>query len=128
MKIIKTFSKFNDNYISALCINIGSNTYKANLYSNIFYFLERKKEYNYVYNLFGERKVIFYYIIIAIFVSLIYGLVLYNISKDIIDQDEFKNLLLKSLLGCFSECLMLPYFMSHSFMILLGIFRNKRNH
>ena len=127
MKIIKTFSKFNDNYISALCINIGSNTYKANLYSNIFYFLERKKEYNYVYNLFGERKVIFYYIIIAIFVSLIYGLVLYNISKDIIDQDEFKNLLLKSLLGCFSECLMLPYFMSHSFMILLGIFRLQGN-
>ena len=127
MKIIKTFSKFNDNYISALCINIGSNTYKANLYSNIFYFLERKKEYNYVYNLFGERKVIFYYIIIAIFVSLIYGLVLYNISKDIIDQDKFKNLLLKSLLGCFSECLMLPYFMSHSFMILLGIFRLQGN-
>ena len=127
MKIIKTFSKFNDNYISALCINIGSNTYKANLYSNIFYFLERKKEYNYVYNLFGERKVIFYYIIIAIFVSLIYGLVLYNIFKDRIDQDEFKNLISKSLLGCFSECLMLPYFMSHSFMILLGIFRLQGN-
>ena len=29
MKIIKTFSKFNDNYISVLCINIGPNTFKA---------------------------------------------------------------------------------------------------
>ena len=66
MKIVKTFSKINNNYISALCINIGPNTYKANQFSNIFYFLERKKEYNYVYNLFGERKIIFIYIIIAI--------------------------------------------------------------
>ena len=122
-KIIKTFSKFNDNYISALVINIGSNTYKANQYSNIFYFLERKKEYNYVYNLFGERKVIFYYIIIGIFVSVIYGLVLTNNYKEEINQDKFKNLIGKTILGCLSECFMLPYFMSHSFMILLGIFR-----
>ena len=45
MKITKTYSKTNDNYISALCINIGPNTYKANQFSNILYFLERKKEY-----------------------------------------------------------------------------------
>ena len=42
MKILKTFTKLNENYISVLCINIGANTFKANLYSNIFYFLERK--------------------------------------------------------------------------------------
>jgi cation-transporting ATPase 13A3/4/5 len=127
MKIIKTFSKINDNYISVLCINIGPNTYKANQYSNIFYFLERKKEYNYVYNLFGERKVIFYYIIFAFILSLIYGVIIYKISSKDIDQDKLKSLLLRTLLGCFSESLMLPYFLSHSFMILLGIFRLQGN-
>ena len=127
MKIIKTFSKINDNYISVLCINIGPNTYKANQYSNIFYFLERKKEYNYVYNLFGERKVIFYYIIFAFILSLIYGVIIYKISSKDIDQDKLKSLLFRTLLGCFSESLMLPYFLSHSFMILLGIFRLQGN-
>ena len=127
MKIIKTFSKINDNYISVLCINIGPNTYKANQYSNIFYFLERKKEYNYVYNLFGERKVIFYYIIIAICVSIIYLAILSSIFKNEIDQEGFKKLLLKTFLGCFCECLMLPYFLNLSFMILLGIFRLQGN-
>ena len=37
MKIIKTFSKLNDGFISALCINPGPNTYKRNQYSNILY-------------------------------------------------------------------------------------------
>ena len=127
MKIIKTFSKINDNYISALCINTGPNTFKANQYSNIFYFLERKKEYNYVYNLFGERKVIFYYIIISIFISLIYGAILTGILKEETNSETYNDLILETILGCFSECLMLPYFMSHSFMILLGIFRLQGN-
>ena len=72
MKIVKSYSKANNSYISALCINIGSNTYKANQYSNTLYFLERKKKYNDVYNLFGERKKIFFYMgISAIFMGLI---------------------------------------------------------
>ena len=45
MKIIKVLSKINENdYISALCINTGANTYKANLYSNTLYYVEKKKE------------------------------------------------------------------------------------
>ena len=127
MKIIKTFSKINDNYISVLCINIGPNTYKANLYSNIFYFLERKKEYTYVYNLFGERKVIFYYIIIAIIFSLIHGAISIKQLGEDINKDSFNKLITKTVLGCFCECLMQPYFMTHSFMILLGIFRLQGN-
>jgi magnesium-transporting ATPase (P-type) len=127
MKIIKTFSKINDNYISVLCINIGPNTYKANQYSNIFYFLERKKEYNYVYNLFGERKVIFYYILLAIIFTLIYGVVSHKLYNDEIDKEKFKSLLNKIIIGCISECLMQPYFLIHSFMILLGIFRLQGN-
>ena len=72
MKIVKSYSKANNSYISALCINIGSNTYKANQYSNTLYFLERKKKYNDVYNLFGERKKIFFYMGIgAIFMGLL---------------------------------------------------------
>ena len=127
MKIMKTFSKTNDNHISALCINIGPNTYKANLFSNIFYFLERKKEYNYVYNLFGERKVIFLYIIICIFFTIVFAFSMYNVYKDEINTDTLQGLLLRTILACFSEGLMLPYFITHSFMILLGIFRLQRN-
>ena len=127
MKIIKTFSKINNNYISVLCINIGPNTYKANQYSNIFYFLERKKEYNYVYNLFGERKIIFYYIIIAIVISQLYGFIFVNLTSLDNAQEDFKRLVARIMLGGLSECLILPYFLTHSFMILLGIFRLQRN-
>ena len=127
MKITKTYSKTNDNYISALCINIGPNTYKANQFSNILYFLERKKEYNYVYNLFGERKVIFFYMIICLLFTIIFAFSMYTVYKDEINIDTLQHLLLKTILTCFSECLMLPYFIAHSFMILLGIFRLQKN-
>jgi hypothetical protein len=39
MKIIKSFSKTDNGFISALCINIGPNTFKANLYSNTIYLI-----------------------------------------------------------------------------------------
>ena len=127
MKIVKTFSKINNNYISALCINIGPNTYKANQFSNIFYFLERKKEYNYVYNLFGERKIIFIYIIIAIISSQIYGFAFTYLTSVDVSQEYFTRLISRIMLGGLSECLILPYFLTHSFMILLGVFRLQKN-
>ena len=74
MKIIKSISKTNNKCITALCINIGSNTFKANEYSNTLYFLERKKEYNNVYNIFGERKKIFLYIILCILIVIFFGI------------------------------------------------------
>jgi magnesium-transporting ATPase (P-type) len=78
MKIIKTFSKSNNGYISVLSINTGPNTYKANQYSNVLYFLERKKEYREMYTLFGEkRKNIFIYIICIFFLSILLAIIYY---------------------------------------------------
>lgn len=54
MKIIKTYSKLNEGYISVLSINTGPNAFKANQLSNILYLLERKK-YKEMY-LFGEKR------------------------------------------------------------------------
>ena len=64
MKIVKTISKLKEGYISALCINTGPNTFKANQYSNILYLFERKIEYKKMYDIFGEgRKNIIFLII-----------------------------------------------------------------
>ena len=38
MKIVKTYSNLKQEYISALCVNTGPNTFKANMYSNSVYF------------------------------------------------------------------------------------------
>ena len=50
-KIVKTYSKIKEGYISVLCINTGANTYKANLYSNILY-SEMKKNHKNIYSFF----------------------------------------------------------------------------
>ena len=68
MKIIKTHSKLADGYISVLCINTGSNTYKANQYSNILYIFERNNKYKEMYKLLGEnRKLTIVFMIITFF-------------------------------------------------------------
>ena len=98
MKIIKTFSKSNNGYVTVLCINIGANTFKANQYSNTLYFLERKKEYNKVYNLFGERKKIILYIILNILISFIITILHYFLFNGIILNQVFlKNIFLRLL-------------------------------
>ena len=88
MKILKTYSKLNNGFVTALCINTGPNTFKANQYSNTLYFFNRKKQYSYVYNLFGERKKIFLYMIINLFIIIIFSII-YSNSKA--DKKEFKS-------------------------------------
>lgn len=92
MKIVKIFSKFNNGFISVLCINTGPNTFKANQYTNILYKLERKKEYNETYNFFGHRKkYIFIYMILVFFLSFLFGgFYLYKFRLSII-KDNLLN-------------------------------------
>ena len=74
MEIVNSFSRTNNGYISALCINIGANTYKANQYSNILDLSDRKKEYREVYEYFGAgRKTVFISIISVYIASLLLG-------------------------------------------------------
>ena len=67
MRINKTISGLKDGYISVLCINTGSNTYKANQYSNILNLTERREEYKKIYNFFGEERKIICITTISIF-------------------------------------------------------------
>ena len=125
MKIIKSFSKTDNGFISALCINIGPNTYKANLYSNTLYFLERKKEYNNVYNLFGERKKIFLYIIINLFVCLITAVVFFSVflDKKYSESDFFKEYLPKISIALICKSLMAVFFLIQNILIFIALIK-----
>ena len=61
-KIIKTYSKLENNSILLLAINTGSNTYKANQLSNIRYLFKRNKSYNEIYSKFcGKKNTLFFH-------------------------------------------------------------------
>ena len=132
MKIIKMFSKSNNGFISALCINTGSNTFKANLYSNTLYFLERKKEYKNVYNLFGVRKKIFLYIILNIIICSIITIVYYfeflSSWDYYISSDFFKNYISTISVAVICKSLMALYFIIHNILIFIVLLKlNKLN-
>ena len=123
MKIIKTFSKSNKGFISVLCINIGPNTYKANQFSNIVYFLERKKLYKDVYNFFGNRKIIIIIYMISVFVlSILLGIFFFFKFKMIL-YERMKSLLLKILLRNLCKSLMSVFFITNSILSLISIIR-----
>ena len=132
MKIVKTYSNLKQKYISALCVNTGPNTYKANLYSNIIYFFERKDEYKDTYKFFGRARKYFLYVIIAIFIlSIIVGLFyLYLITDNASEILSFKDnnttkLLIKILFRVICKSFMPTYYLINSIIILLGIIKLK---
>jgi len=130
MKIIKTFSKSNEGYISVLCINTGPNTYKANQYSNVLYLLERKKEYREMYELFGEkRKQMLIWIIIIFLVSILLAVIYYIILDpeplDFKDSNT-KNLLFAITIRIFCKSFMPGYFLTNSIILILGVYHLKK--
>ena len=132
MKIIKTYSKLNEGYISALCINTGPNTFKANLYSNILYLLERKKEYKEMYSFFGEnRKSIFIIIIIIFIFSILLGLFYYfTLYVDLIDLGDKRiyTLLYQSILRILCKSFMPSYFLINSIVLILSMHHLTKEH
>ncbi len=125
MKIIKTFSKTNDEgFISVLCINTGPSTYKANQLSNVVYFLERKKHYNDVYNFFGNRKIIIIIYMIACFIfSIIIGSFYFLRFNMQLDESKVGKLVYRILLRNFCKSLMSVFFITNSMLILLSTIR-----
>ena len=130
MKIIKTFSKSNNGYITVLCINTGPNTYKANQYSNVLYLLERKKEYREMYELFGEKRKRILIIVIMIFLlSIILAIVYYSILDP--EPLDFKDAATKKLLWTliirlFCKSFMPGYFLTNSIILILGVHHLKK--
>ena len=133
MKIVKSYSNLKQEYISALCINTGANTYKANLISNAIYFFERKREYREPYKFFGKERLTDIYIIIALFIgSIIIGLIfIFIIMDNVSDILNFKDkntrkLLIIILLRLICKSFMPIYYLIHSIIILLGILSLKK--
>ena len=128
MKIVKTFSKLNEGYISVLCINTGPNTYKANQYSNILYILERKIEYKKMYEILGEgRQSVLIIMLIVFIISALFG-VIYIFSLGV--SLDFKDSKIKHLFYTISirvtlKSFMPVYFITNSIIYFIGLFHLK---
>ena len=91
MKIMNVFSKNNEGFITVLCINTGANTMKANQFSNILYFITKNKGSSFYYNLFNERKRIYFFMAtsflmcagLGYFLNLLFIVMKGKISKNI---------------------------------------------
>ena len=127
MKIIKIFSKIKEQYISALCINTGPNTYKANQYSNILYSTERKKGYKDVYQFIGDdRKVIIIAIFVLFFTSIILGIAYMFALKMPIEMSILKTLIIPCVIRSLFKSIMPGYYITHSMILLMSLFHLKR--
>ena len=128
MEIVNTFSKTNNGLISALCINTGANTFKANQYSNILDLSDRKKEYKEMYEYFGEGRKFIFVAIIAIYIaSLILSYIYLKIFKLKLDFSDSHHFIFSILIRSFCKSMMPMYFISNSIIILLSVFRLKKN-
>ena len=128
MKIIRTFSKLKEKYISVLCLNTGPNTFKANQYSNILYFSERKTVYKDVYNFFGsDRKAIVVGIIISFIISILLGIGYTFLLNMNIEPNILKSLAISCFLREFFKSFMSAYFFTHSIILMKGLHNLKRN-
>ena len=124
MKIMKTISKLKEGFISALCINIGPNTFKANQYSNILFLPERIKDYKESYGFFGGgRKMNFIISICIFFLCIALGAgYTFLLKMKIV---KLKELIVTILIRIFCKSLMPIYYITYNIIILLSIIRLK---
>ena len=126
MKIIKTYSKLNEGFISVLSINTGPNTFKANLYSNILYLLERKKEYKEMYSLFGQKRktnviICSFIFLFSIVLGIFYYFTLY-IDKFQLSKKQMILLFFKSLIRVLCKSFLPSYFLTNSIILILSMY------
>ena len=132
MKIVKTYSNLNQEYISALCINTGPNSYKANLFSNILYVFERRKEYKDSYKVFNSDRKSFSFIqigilVISILVGLFYTFLIMDNSSEIFDfkNKETLELFISIIIRVICKTIMPMFYLLKSFILLLGVINLK---
>ena len=127
MKIIKTYTKRNEGYISALCINIGPNTFKANLFSNILFLHQRKKNFKTIREAAGEKKQIFMLMIFIFIFSLII-LVIYPFLQK---EEKYKQIIKNTkkltilLIIMASKSLVPMYFLTNSILNIRSVIHLK---
>ena len=125
MKIIKTYSKLNEGYISALCINTGARTFKANLYSNILYMFERNKKYKGLYKFCGTgRKSLFISMIIIFFFSILLGIFFFFFTWQLkfdFNDAHFKKNIYITVAKLISKSSMPVYFITNSIIYITSV-------
>ena len=127
MKIIKTYTKINEGYISALCINIGPNTFKANLFSNILFLHQRKKNFKKIREAAGEKKQIF---MLMIFIF-IFSLILLVIYPFLLKEEKYKQIIKNTkkviilLVIMVSKSLVPIYFLTNSILNIRSVINLK---
>ena len=127
MKIVKTFSKIKEGYISVLCLNTGANTYKANFYSNILY-SEMKKNYKNIYSFFGDdRKIIFVVIIILFIGSIFIGFAYTYSLKVTMHLETLKGLIISCFVRSLFKSFMPVYFITHSMVLISNLYYLKQH-
>ena len=120
MKIMNVFSKNNEGFITVLCINTGANTMKANQFSNILYFITKNKGSSFYYNLFNERKRIYFFMATSFFMCAGLG----YFFKSFVHSNErknFKKYLIKYIVGMFCKSLMTYYFLAKNMIIFINV-------
>ena len=118
-KILKSFSKLENNSILLLCINTGANTYKANQLINVLYLLKRNKKYSEIYSKFcGKKKNLCIYSLILFILSSILLIVIE--CKNQVRDINFGNILY-IILVLLSRCYVPCFHIVSSGIIFLGI-------
>ena len=128
-KIIKSFSKLENNSILLLCINSGADTYKANQLINTLYLFKRNKKYSEIYTKFsGKKKTLFFHGLFAFILSSI----AYEIIFFFKSNQQFKNLFNVDNLIIIIRLLTLSYLpsfhvISAGIIVLCTLFLSKEN-
>ena len=119
-KIMKSFSRLENNSILLLCINTGSNSYKANQLENIFNLFKRNKKYKRPYSMIcGKRKKLFLHCVGLIIASISTVLVIFFFSIKKRDSNSYKELLL-IILQIFCRCFLPTFHVINSAIILFS--------
>ena len=124
-KLIKTYSKLENNSILVLALNTGSNTFKANQLANIRYLFKRNKQYNEIYSKFcGQKNTLFFhglflFILGSIAVMLIYFFIL---------KTGFNKALIDLILNILSRSFFPSFHIVCSFVIFIGAIYLSNDH
>ena len=121
-KILKSFSKLENNSILLLCINTGSNTYKANQLINIIYLFKRNKKYSEIYSNFcgKKKKLIVHMFFTFIFSSIAVILIFYFIESNKNYKKLFTKKLFSTIIKFLARCFLPIYHIVSSGIIFIG--------
>ena len=121
-KILKTYSKLENNSILLLCINTGGNTYKANQLANINYLFSRNKKYKEIYSKFcGKKFALFWHgSFLFIFSSITIFLITFFMKNKNL-KETFNKQLIYIILSFFSRSFIPSFHVISSGIILLSI-------